>query len=303
MNFNVRDESHKTPDQLEREIDMRREHIVDTLDELGNRLSPRYMVDQTVNYVRGNAGVFSRNLSSTVSHNTGPLLLTAAGLLWMFSNLRGRRHADTGYGSNQGYSEPNQSYTDQDFFGEYDYGVFDEYSDPTMLDVDESIGSSALSSRGTPGERSRKEQLKDKARGVKDKMAGAANEARHKFDSAKAKARQKAAQMRHGNGRQAIREQSQRIAGEFGHMVERHPLAIGAAGVVLGALIAASFAPTRTEDRVMGRTRDRMKDQASVRAREAGEKAEAKARETAAKVQEDIRQSIKPDSSSSPYIR
>ena len=75
-----------------------------------------------------------------------------------------------------------------------------------------------------------------------------------------------------------MREQSRRIAGDLEDMVDRQPLVVGAIGLALGALIAASIAPTRTEDRLMGSTRNKLKDQAAIMAKDTGEQAEAKAR-------------------------
>ena len=266
MNFNVKEESHKSPDQLEREIDMRRSHIVDTLDELGNRLSPRHLIDETSDYIRGNAGVFSRNLSGTLSNNPGPVLVTAAGLVWMLASLRNRQQTHT-----SGFDDSQDYYGE--YYGEYDYEMLDEYSDPGVIDQDESIGASAESSGGT------------------------ADQARHKLDWARKKARQQAARMRQKahQGKQAMREQSGRIVSDFEDLVNRQPLVAGAIGLGLGALIAASFGSTRTEDRLMGSTRNSVKDRASAMARDAGEQAEVKARETADKVKEDIKRAVRQD--------
>lgn len=274
--MNFKDESHKSPDQLEREIDMRRSHIVDTLDELGNRLSPRHIIDETSDYIRGNAGVFSRNLSSAVSNNPGPVLLTAAGLVWMLASLRNRQHTRDSFDDSHDY----YGEYDVERYGEYDYEMLDEYSDPGILDLDESIGLST--SAEAAGENS---------------GDGIANKARHKLDSAREKARQKAAHMRHKtrDGKQAMRAQSRRIASDFEDLVNRQPLVAGAIGLGLGALIAASFAPTRTEDRLMGPARNKVKDQATTMAKDAGEQAEARARATADKVKEDIKRAVRQD--------
>lgn len=273
MNFNVKDESHKSPDQLEREIDMRRSHIVDTLDELGTRLSPRHIIDDTSDYIRGNAGVFSRNLSTIVSNNPGPILLTAAGLVWMLASLRNRQHTTSAFDDSQNY------------YGEYDYEIFDEYSDPSAMDVDESIGLSASQQTGSSFDTSG------------DSSGDIGNKARHKLDSAREKARQKAEHMRQKtrHGKQTIREQSRRISSDFEDLVERQPLLAGAIGLAMGALIAASISPTRTENRLMGPTRNKLKDQASAMAKDTGEQAQAKARAAADKIQEDLKRAVRQD--------
>lgn len=277
MNFNVKEESHKSADQLEREIDMRRSHIVDTLDELGNRLSPRHLIDETSDYIRDNAGVFSRSVSDTLSNNPGPVLLTAAGLVWMLASFRNRQHP-SGLDDSQDY------YGEYEFerYGEYDYEMLDEYSNPSELDVDESIGLSAM------------------ADATEEKSGGTVNQARRKFDSATQNARQKAAQMRQktDRGKQAMREQSRRMASDFENLVNQQPLVAGAIGLGLGALIAASFSSTRTEDRLMGQARNKVKDQATAMAKDTGNQAEAEAKATADKVKEDIKRAMRRDTPS-----
>src|SRR5262249_53126234 len=47
-----------------------------------------------------------------------------------------------------------------------------------------------------------------------------------------------------------------RTGDQVGDMFERHPLIIGAAGVVAGFLLAALLPATRTEDELMGKARD-----------------------------------------------
>lgn len=72
--------------------------------------------------------------------------------------------------------------------------------------------------------------------------------------------------------RDSARRQAQRAREGFGYMVEEQPLALGAIGIALGALIGATLPPTRREDELLGTTSDHMKQRASDVARqEAGQ--------------------------------
>jgi len=65
-----------------------------------------------------------------------------------------------------------------------------------------------------------------------------------------------------------VTHNAQRVKSGYEHMVEEQPLALGAIGLALGALIAASAPRTRREDRLMGGTSDRLMDEAKKFGRE-----------------------------------
>ncbi|KUM42885.1 DUF3618 domain-containing protein [Pseudomonas sp. EpS/L25] len=76
-------ESRKNPDELEREIDQKREHIEDLVGALENRLSPGQLFDQALAYTKGHGGEFAQNLGNTLKANPVPAVLTSVGLLWL----------------------------------------------------------------------------------------------------------------------------------------------------------------------------------------------------------------------------
>lgn len=55
-----------------------------------------------------------------------------------------------------------------------------------------------------------------------------------------------------------VTHNAQRVKSGYEHMVEEQPLALGAIGLALGALLAATAPRTRQEDRMMGSTSDRL---------------------------------------------
>ena len=76
-------ESHKNPEELEREIDQKRERIEDLVGALESRLSPGQLFDQALSYTKGHSGEFAHNLGTTLKANPVPAVLTSVGLLWL----------------------------------------------------------------------------------------------------------------------------------------------------------------------------------------------------------------------------
>lgn len=76
-------ESRKNPEELEREIDQKRERIEDLVGALESRLSPGQLFDQALSYTKGHSGEFAHNLGNTLKANPVPAVLTSVGLLWL----------------------------------------------------------------------------------------------------------------------------------------------------------------------------------------------------------------------------
>jgi ElaB/YqjD/DUF883 family membrane-anchored ribosome-binding protein len=75
------------------------------------------------------------------------------------------------------------------------------------------------------------------------------------------------------------RERMNSARDSMDYMMREHPLALGAIGVAIGAVVAAMAPRTRKEDELMGDTRDRLLDQA----KEAGKEKLEQAKEVAHK--------------------
>lgn len=85
---NIRIQAQKDPAQLEREIDQQRDHITELVDALGSKLSPGEIFERALSYSKGNGREFADNLSHTIRQNPVPAVLTAAGMLWLFTATR-----------------------------------------------------------------------------------------------------------------------------------------------------------------------------------------------------------------------
>lgn len=101
--------------------------------------------------------------------------------------------------------------------------------------------------------------------------------ARETFSSAAAGARERTARMGETTQRQFYRARE-----GYQHMLQEQPLALGAIGLAMGAIIAAALPRSRREDELMGEARDELADQA----REAGREHIEKARHVAAAARE-----------------
>jgi hypothetical protein len=122
----------------------------------------------------------------------------------------------------------------------------------TTGSVDAGSARSSLSSLGN-----RAGELRDQAAGVaqsaKEKMSQAGDQVRALGDTA--------------------RSQVERAKGSMEYMLREQPLALGAIGVAIGAVLAAMAPRTRQEDELMGETRDRLVDQAKEVGKEKVEQA------------------------------
>lgn len=105
---------------LEREGAQIRADLDRTLDEIEHKLSPGELLDRSVDFLRNNGSEFVREAGETVRNNPIPVLLTAAGLIWLttsiatrhrprassygdeFSNYRGGSEDLSKYGHNDG---------------------------------------------------------------------------------------------------------------------------------------------------------------------------------------------------------
>src|SRR3954452_22742871 len=76
-------------EQLEREIEVERARLSETLEELRLRMTPGRVVDQLVDYATDSSGgMFFRNLRQQVVANPVPVALMGAVLAWLAMSAR-----------------------------------------------------------------------------------------------------------------------------------------------------------------------------------------------------------------------
>jgi gas vesicle protein len=108
---------HRSPAEIEREIEEERASLTGTLDELQNRFSIDRMTTEASDFIRGQGGELASVVSRAVRDNPMAVALTGAGIAWMILGSRrngGSSQSSRGYGSS-GYGD----YDDDDVYGDY----------------------------------------------------------------------------------------------------------------------------------------------------------------------------------------
>jgi hypothetical protein len=112
------------------------------------------------------------------------------------------------------------------------------------------------------------EQVIEKIRIAKDTVHGQVSEwqdeASQQAHELKEQARRQAKEWREGAGQKMeevkgyLQEQGAVVRGEFNHLLDNNPLAVGAVMVALGTAVAAAIPASRKEDQWMGDSRDKV---------------------------------------------
>lgn len=206
--------------QLERDIDRQRDHIGGLLDALESKLSPGEMFERVLGYGKGGGREFASNLGDTVKANPLPTLITAAGLMWLYSS------------KNDGHRPDNA----------YHYGIAQGNDD------------------AHDGMRQRVRDARD---GISEKMGDAKTRVSDAAHDAMDSTRQRARQANNG----------------FHHMLEENPMAVGAMGIAVGAMLGAMLPSTRKEDEMIGEASDDLVDDAKSLAKRGLDRAAQAGRE------------------------
>lgn len=130
--------------------------------------------------------------------------------------------------------------------------------------------------------------LRDKTSQMGHDMSASLAEARHRVSDTSRQTADK------------LRQQSERARGGFNHLLNEQPLALGAIGIALGALLAASVPPTRREDELLGQASDSMTDNLRHKAEEGYRKVTDMGQEVASEVKHEIERNDTPRTRSEP---
>lgn len=221
---NIRMESQKDPAQLEREIDQQRNHIEQIMSALENKLSPGEIFDRVLNLGKGGGREFAGNLTDTIKANPVPALLTAAGLIWLYS---GRDKPPGGATSSS-------------------YG---------METTTAGLSSAHAGSTGTAS-------LDEQHGGVREKLGNARSRVSESAHHAAGSVRERAR-----GAKESARRGATRANEGFQHLLDENPMAAGAIGIAVGALLGSLIPATNKEDEWMGETSDRITGKAKEMAR------------------------------------
>jgi ElaB/YqjD/DUF883 family membrane-anchored ribosome-binding protein len=290
------------PETLEQRSDSIRADVGETLDALQRNYSPGALVDRSMDLLRDHGGEMATNIMQTVRRNPMPALLVLAGVTWMIaSQLRSSRD-DDGYG----IRDDDDGRSRRSRFGG---GTARYDEDDLSLDTGYTYGGSAAEGGDiggtpyTPGSFNEDGSDADNGGATADsgsgggRLAGAREKLRSAThaasDSVSGGARRLKEQSRHVAER--AREQSRRAGEGMTRLLQEQPFAVGAAGIVIGAVIGAILPETAQENRLLGPARDRALDKARAAGEQGYETARQKVHDVVEKTGDKVRDTVRDD--------
>jgi len=224
--------TNRSPSDLEREGEQIRADLDRTLDEIEQKLSPGELLDRSVDFLRDNGSEFIREAGETVRNNPIPVLLTAAGLIWLTTSIATRhRSRASGYDESEEFSRYRGGSEDLGEYGHNDGGIRSK--------VDEA-----------------RERVSSAAHRVSDRVTGTAQDVAER------------ARGRFSSTMHSMRDRTEGVRSDFMDLVQRQPIALGALALAAGALIGAALPISQYENRLVGPARDRT----LARAKELGQR-------------------------------
>lgn len=247
------------------DIEQTRESMDRTIDKIGERMRPRHLLDQLLDFFRSHngeaAGAAAGSVLATVGKGAGraasgvvtvvrrypvPSLLIGAGITWAIVENR-RRYRGNGHESTYDKS----AYGEQMEGGEWEvaqeFGEAEEFHTSeveAVPTVSTSVGEK-LSNMGT----SVKETMKEKTQRLKETTQ---------------KIGQRISESARSVGRSAQRGYTTSRR-KFVEASDEYPIAMGVGFLAAGVLLGLALPHSRKEDQWMGRTADRTKQQAKER--------------------------------------
>ncbi|HEY0961115.1 MAG TPA: DUF3618 domain-containing protein [Pseudomonadales bacterium] len=294
MNLGTQSDAGKDPDRLEREIDEQRREINETLRALEEKFSSKELASQFAHYFTGPGREWIDTLGSSVRSNPVPTLLTAVGLAWLMMSDRNRSAYRGPYRAQRAYGTGYRA----EYAGEYGPG-YGEEDEGRMRGMMEGAAGSAHAMHDAA--HSAYEHAGEKAGELRDRVAGAGaslhDKAAHMRESLHDKAanarealhnRREAWQSRAHDARGGLHDSAESLRDNFGRMAHDQPLALGAIGIALGAIIGAALPRTQHENRVLGRASERIKEKGREMAHEGYVQASRKAAEVVEAAEETL---------------
>ena len=231
----------RSPEEIQREIEMTRERMSQNIDQLGEKLSPENLKRQAKDAITGkahdmvnNVGYQARDTGSRVfdfiRENPLPVAAVGLGAVWLVQ-------------------QRNRSEISGDRMARFAY----------------------------TGPERRREGLKgriaDRAGHLRESVSGAASGVAERAGELAGSARERVSELGSGARERAgdlgsrAREQSRRARGGMENMMEDNPLAVAAGAAILGLAIGLLVPESDRENRLMGSTRDTLVDRAQTTAR------------------------------------
>lgn len=270
------DATGKSPDEIEQDIAETRGQLGAILDALEHQLAPRHLLDRGVDMLKDTmSGAGDGRLTDTLRRHPVPLALLGAGLGWMAVSMTGRsgRLGERVSGALHGAGHRT---------GELAGDVRDKVSGMTLGEAAES----------TPGHYPGAEPADYAYARQKsgDAMAEARSAVRDKMGRVQAAGSSALSRASGYVGRAGDKLHDARDG--LTRMIEDHPIAVGALGLVAGAVMAALLPRSDAEERLVGPAGEQLRDRAASVGREAAERAQQVAERTVDAATDAARQAL-----------
>jgi len=258
--------SDQSARQLEQEADATRRRLSATLDDLADNLTPGRMLDEVIAYSRGGGASFLKGLGNAASHNPLPTLLLGVGAA-MFLSGKGRvdsiprTFSDLFAGGRANRHDAKETFERERVDNEHSSVV--ARAGGAVKGAAHSVASGVKSAAGSVASTAAhaadkiSEQATNAASVVSETAMSVGGGVAELAESTVNTTTEEAAHLRDQAMRLShdMRDRATRLA-------EEQPLIVAAAGIALGALVAALLPRTSVEDELMGETSDTIKDAA-----------------------------------------
>ena len=245
----------RSRDEILAEVESVRSDMDSTLSAIERKLTPGQLVDQGLEYLRtSGANEFVSNLGTSVKQNPIPVALVGVCLAWLMTSSRSG-NASTGSQAS-GMLRRATDATSNAWTGARDQA---RSTGATLSDAAQSarerFDQARQSVSGTA--QSAYERLDQARQTVSGTVQGTVHSAREALS----------------HGADVAQRQIDRARGGYNWMMREQPLALGAIGIAVGALLASATPRTRVENEWMGDASDRLTERAKEAGREQLERA------------------------------
>lgn len=232
----MRHNGDRRPDEILAEIDRTRGEMDRTLSAIEQRLTPGQLMDQSLDYLKNSgANEFAHNLGGAAKNNPLPVALVGIGLAWLMALGRqpAQHEGAMAYGSGGGSRMRERM------------SSMKEKASGMMQSVSERMGSAKEQISGKIG------SMRESASGSMDSMRERASFGMGSMEE-HAGGTMESMRGRAGHMGDSARQQWQRARGGIDSLINEQPLALGAIGLAIGALLGGVTPRTRKEEEMMG---------------------------------------------------
>jgi len=221
-----------------------------TLDELGDKLAPRHLMEEAVDYfwtrehdaagkAKQSAIKMGRKVVDEVRDHPLPSLLIGAGIVWLLSQQRDKS----------------------------------QQRDTSRIEERENAGPGLKEKAGEALDTA-KERAREGVEAVKERASDIADSAKEKFGTAKERigSAVESAKAKSSDVKERTKDAYHRTAETVRQTSDEHPLAVGLACLAAGVLAGVAAPRTRVEDRTIGAASDRVVEAGKERVEDIAEK-------------------------------